>query len=197
MVWPSTVIVSAVWRHLGLEAAQDGVVLQQVGQGRGVGQVVDSHDLDVRALLQQRAEVVTTDAAKAVDAYADRHEPISSLVRRRVEPASCMGCPRPPHDPTSRCSERPHVTFGHRPRAVARKCSAPCQRARRGRRAPLRARSGPARTSRITAAPPARRGAGAQRSRSPATARARRVQPTRLSAISSVRLDSVPGMPRS
>ena len=82
--------------HLGLEAAQDGVVLQQVGGGRGVTQVVDSHDLDVRTLLQQRAEVVTTDAAKAVDAYADRHEPISSLVRRTRVPASCMGCPRPP-----------------------------------------------------------------------------------------------------
>jgi hypothetical protein len=69
-------------RHLGLEAAQDGVVLEQVSGGRGVTQVVDSHDLDVSTLLQQRAEVVTTDAAKAVDAYADRHEPISSLVRR-------------------------------------------------------------------------------------------------------------------
>jgi hypothetical protein len=57
-----------------LEAAQDGVVLQQVSGGRGVTQVVDSHDLDVSTLLQQRAEVVTTDAAKAVDAYADRHE---------------------------------------------------------------------------------------------------------------------------
>src|SRR5690606_37348771 len=65
-----------------LEAAQDGVVLQQVCGGRGVTQVVDSHDLDVGALFQQCAEVVATDAAKHVDAYAARPEPISSLVRR-------------------------------------------------------------------------------------------------------------------
>ncbi|OEV16744.1 hypothetical protein AN221_31565 [Streptomyces nanshensis] len=63
---------------LCLETTQDGVVLQQVGRGRSVTQVVDSHDLDVRTLLEQRAEVVATDAAEAVDAYADRHEPISS-----------------------------------------------------------------------------------------------------------------------
>lgn len=69
-------------RDLGLEAAEDGVVLQKVCGGRGVTEVVDSHDLDVCTLLKQRAEVVTPDAAKAVDAYADRHEPISSLVRR-------------------------------------------------------------------------------------------------------------------
>ena len=101
MVWPSTVMVSAVCDYLGLEAAQDGVVLEQVSGGRGVTQVVDSHDLDVRTLLQQRAEVVTTDAAKAVDAYADRHEPISSLVRRLTIAGELYGMSPTAYDPTS------------------------------------------------------------------------------------------------
>lgn len=67
---------------LGLEAAQNGVVLEQVHQSGVVSQVVDTDDLDVRSLLKERPEVVAANAAKTVDAYADRHEPISSLVRR-------------------------------------------------------------------------------------------------------------------
>lgn len=84
-------------RHLGLEAAQDGVVLQKVCGGRGVTQVVDSNDLDVCTLVKKGAEIIATDAAKAVDAYADRHEPISSLVRRSIDAGEIyLGCPRPP-----------------------------------------------------------------------------------------------------
>ncbi len=84
-----------------LEAAQDAVVLQQVRQGRVVGQVVDTDDLDVRALLKERAEVVATDAAKAVDAYADRHEPISSLVRRCGHRRVLLGTSPTTYDPTA------------------------------------------------------------------------------------------------
>ena len=39
--------VVAVERDVVRQAAQDRVVLEQVGQGRVVGQVVDRHDLDV------------------------------------------------------------------------------------------------------------------------------------------------------
>src|SRR6185295_17930748 len=85
---------------LCLQTTQDGVVLQQVGRGRSVTQVVDSHDLDVRTLLQQRAEVVTTDAAKAVDAYADRHEPISSLGTPGFDAGELYGMSPTAYDPT-------------------------------------------------------------------------------------------------
>lgn len=88
-------------RHLGLEAAQDGVVLQEVCRRRGVTQVVDSHDLNVRTLLEQRPEVVAPDAAEAVDAYADRHEPISSLVRRFQTAGEMYGMSPTASDPTS------------------------------------------------------------------------------------------------
>ncbi|GAA2936070.1 hypothetical protein GCM10020221_34790 [Streptomyces thioluteus] len=88
-----------------LQATEDAVVLQQVHQGGIVGQVVDADDLDVRTLLQQRAEVVATDTAKAVDAYADRHEPISSLVCRSVR-RRLYGMSPTTTDPTSnrRCA---------------------------------------------------------------------------------------------
>ena len=58
---------------LAVEAALDGVVLQQVGEGLGVGEVVDGDDLDVRTLLEGGAEEVTADAAEAVDTNAGGH----------------------------------------------------------------------------------------------------------------------------
>ena len=70
---------------------QSAGVIGQVRQGLGVGQVVDTDDLDVRALGDNRTEEVTTNAAEPVDAYPDRHEPISSLVHRRCTPTSWNG----------------------------------------------------------------------------------------------------------
>ena len=55
------------------EATEDRVVLQQVGEGLDIGEIVDADDLHVRALLEDRAEVVTTNAAEAVDADLDGH----------------------------------------------------------------------------------------------------------------------------
>src|SRR5699024_424306 len=60
--------------HLGIELAHDRVVLEQVGEGLVVGQVVDRHNLNVGALRDDGAEEVAPDAAEAVDAYTNRHD---------------------------------------------------------------------------------------------------------------------------
>ena len=57
------------------------VVLEQVGQRRGVGEVVDADDLDVGALSHCGPEEVAADAAESVDAHADGH--------RDALPSSC------------------------------------------------------------------------------------------------------------
>jgi hypothetical protein len=59
--------------HLVRQAAQDAVVLQQVGERGVVGQVVDADDLDVRAGGEHRPEEVAADTAEAVDANPDGH----------------------------------------------------------------------------------------------------------------------------
>ena len=59
--------------HVAVEATEDRVVLQQVGQGGVVGEVVDADDLDVGARRGGGAEEVAADAAEAVDPYADSH----------------------------------------------------------------------------------------------------------------------------
>jgi hypothetical protein len=59
--------------HLLRQAAQDAVVLQQVGERGVVGQVVDADDLDVRARGEHRPEEVAADTAEAVDANPDGH----------------------------------------------------------------------------------------------------------------------------
>ncbi len=53
-----------------LEVAEDGVVLEEVGQGGGGGEVVDGDEFDVR-VAEGGAEDVASDAAEAVDAYLD------------------------------------------------------------------------------------------------------------------------------
>ena len=50
------------------------VVLEQVGVGRGVEQIVDGHDLDVVGMaVEERLEDLAPDPAKAIDAYAYCH----------------------------------------------------------------------------------------------------------------------------
>src|SRR5690625_2300372 len=56
-----------------VEDAHDRVVLEQVGQRRVVGEVVDPDDLDVCTRVERGAEEATADAAEAVDADADGH----------------------------------------------------------------------------------------------------------------------------
>ncbi len=51
-----------------LEVAEDGVVLEKVGQGGGGGEVVDGYEFDVR-VADSAAEDVASNAAEAVNAY--------------------------------------------------------------------------------------------------------------------------------
>ena len=51
-----------------------GVVLEQVGIVRGIGQVVDRHYLDPRIAFAQGTETQAADSAKAVDGYAHAGE---------------------------------------------------------------------------------------------------------------------------
>ena len=55
------------------EDAVHGVVLEQMAQRPGVGEVVDRHELEVGALPQGRADDEPADAAEAVDAYTHTH----------------------------------------------------------------------------------------------------------------------------
>jgi len=55
-----------------LEVAEDGVVLEQVGERGGGGEVVDGDEFDVR-IAEGCAENVASDAAEAVNAYLDCH----------------------------------------------------------------------------------------------------------------------------
>ncbi|MCY1242423.1 hypothetical protein D9M72_553830 [compost metagenome] len=56
-----------------LEAAAYGVLLEEVGQRFGAGEVVDCNDLEVSALCQCSTEVIAANAAKAVDTNTGRH----------------------------------------------------------------------------------------------------------------------------
>jgi len=55
-----------------VQVAEDGIVLEQVGEGHRVGDVVDGDKLDV-AVAQRRAQDVASDAAKPVDADFNWH----------------------------------------------------------------------------------------------------------------------------
>ncbi len=62
-----------------LEVSEDGIVLEQVGQGGGGGEVVDGDEFDV-GVAQSCAEYVASDAAEAVDAYLNCHKDFHSCV---------------------------------------------------------------------------------------------------------------------
>ena len=66
------------------ERSVHGVVLQQLGEHRGIRDVVDRDPLDVGAGLVRRAEGSATRSAEAVDGDADRHG--SSLDRVQFDP---------------------------------------------------------------------------------------------------------------
>src|SRR5579862_6843311 len=55
------------------QVAQDGIVLEQVGQGFGVGQVVDRHKFDI-AVIERGTQHVAPDAAESINAYFDCHK---------------------------------------------------------------------------------------------------------------------------
>lgn len=58
---------------LAVETTEDRVVLEQVGQGLVVRQVIDGDNLDVGALLEGGAEEVAADPAEAVNTNAGGH----------------------------------------------------------------------------------------------------------------------------
>src|SRR5262249_24527292 len=58
--------------HFGRKVAVNGVVLEQVGERLGVGQIIDTDDLDV-AIVEGRPEEDATDAAEAVHADPSTH----------------------------------------------------------------------------------------------------------------------------
>ena len=60
-------------RHVAVEAAEGGVVLQQGRQSLVVRQVVDGDDLDVGAGGDDGAEEVAADPAEPVDTYSNGH----------------------------------------------------------------------------------------------------------------------------
>src|SRR4029079_7959666 len=47
--------------------AVDGVVLEQMGEGGGVGDVIDGHELELRAPLVGGTEQVAPDPSEAID----------------------------------------------------------------------------------------------------------------------------------
>src|SRR5436309_14545755 len=55
-----------------IQHAVDRIVLEQVGEGLGVGQVVDRDEFQGR-IAQRRAQYVAPDASEPVDADADCH----------------------------------------------------------------------------------------------------------------------------
>ncbi len=59
--------------HRAWEAPQDRVVLEQVGESAGVGDVVDGDEVEVRARGVGGAEEVASDPTEAVDADLHCH----------------------------------------------------------------------------------------------------------------------------
>jgi hypothetical protein len=66
-------MTGAVARHLGRELPVDGVVCEEMREGRGIGDVVDGDDLQIGASLVGRAHEAAADAAEAVDGDLNGH----------------------------------------------------------------------------------------------------------------------------
>ena len=69
-------VVGSVGDLVG-QVAEDGVVLEQVGEGGGGGEVVDGDEFDV-GVAKRGAEDVASDAAEAVDSYLNCHKDVHS-----------------------------------------------------------------------------------------------------------------------
>src|ERR1700677_1761317 len=59
-------------RDLIAQVSENGVVLEQVGERLGAGEIVDRDEFNVR-IFQRSAQDIASDASKAVDAYFNSH----------------------------------------------------------------------------------------------------------------------------
>ena len=65
-----------------LEATEHRVVLQEMRQHRGIGEVVDGNDVEITALRSGGPKEVAPDATEAIDSYAGGHRfslPVAEL----------------------------------------------------------------------------------------------------------------------
>src|SRR5262249_42108464 len=76
-------------RHLVRQVAEDRVVLQEVGQGPRVGDVVDRHEVEV-LVVERGAQDVASDAPETIDADTDCHEK-PPIARRGVGGGAFFG----------------------------------------------------------------------------------------------------------
>jgi hypothetical protein len=74
-----------------LEVAEDGVVLQQVGQCGGGGEIVNGYEFDVR-VAESGAEDVAADAAEAVDTNFNCHNLLAPQELRASCDADAGNC---------------------------------------------------------------------------------------------------------
>jgi hypothetical protein len=58
--------------NLFVEGAENGIVLQKVSEGLGVGEIVNGHKFDVVA-MKPGAHNISSDAAETVDSNFDCH----------------------------------------------------------------------------------------------------------------------------
>ena len=72
IVLPPTVIESASCVTVFVQRSEHGIVLQQVRQRLGIGQVVNRHEFDVVA-VQTRTNDIPADPAEAINTYFDCH----------------------------------------------------------------------------------------------------------------------------
>jgi hypothetical protein len=63
----------AVTGDLAGKAPVDRVVLEQLGEHGGIGDVVDGNDVEIGAALERGAQNAAADAAETVDSDASRH----------------------------------------------------------------------------------------------------------------------------
>src|ERR1700683_179511 len=55
------------------QGAMDRIVLEQMSEGRGAGDVIDGHDLERILMMKGGAEKHSADAAETIDSYPNRH----------------------------------------------------------------------------------------------------------------------------
>src|SRR6266540_1627489 len=194
---------------LGVEPAEGRVVLEQVGQGAVVGEVVDGDDLDVLVVLGDRgglscgAEEVAPDGAEAVDAHADIAHRVLLVHARWPVPDPAHGQARPFFTTARRRCQHPTAPGtdglsgpgqlesspggGRRPAAGRRATGASSAVPARASRRRRRASTAPLERGGSSAAPSSARVASGWARRKAATAarsEGRRSQPSRETARS-------------